>query len=312
MKTPLVIASLFISLMVFGQDFQALDGNTYSKGDTIIIGIHSGYKSYDDIKEYYTTRYSSGYQDVKVNLAFKKYIIKSIGTNSELAKKLYWDEEDIIVRFGTTGFLGDDYYANLNDAVKSGEIISRLPDEGNWIENDKLNDSIAFVYFVKTSPIPTDKFGEEYLYRFMYEKYKSSHEDEFEYYSSVEKAKQTLKSILPKVDFNKQFSLYTSFYLDNYDFENKGFLIRDDNPKYEVADDKNWGQHPSIYIVFPDFEKYKFVSIDPNNANAYIKRKKDRYGDVDRKAYAKINFQIVDVDESKNRIKQIFRKRIVR
>lgn len=295
MKKTLLILFTLSYFFANAQDHEALDGIIYRVGDSVTIGINSGYKSYDDIKE----RYSSGYRDVKKNLAFKRYLIKSIRKGGELAEKMYWDSDDILMRFGTKGFLGEDYYARINNAIKSGEIISRLPTEGNWIENKKLNDSIAFAYFVKSTSIPTEKFSEEYLYRFMNDLYKSSHEDEFEYHNSISKAKKELASILPNVDFSIDFSLYTTFYLDNYDFENKGFLIRAENPKYEVTKAVNWSKYPAIHIVFPEFEKYRFVSIDPEMANSYVKRKKDKYGDVDRKVYAKINYKIVDVGEAK-------------
>ncbi len=297
-KTLFFLVSLFY-ISTFAQEFEAIDGNIYRVGDSILIGLNSGYKSYDDIQEYYTDNYSSGYRNVKSNIALKKYLIKSIGKGGEFAEKMYWDSEDILIRFGTKGFLGEDYYARMDYAIKSGEIVSRLPSKDDFLKYDKLNDSIAFAYFVKSTSIPTEKFSEEYLYRFMNDLYTNSREDEFEYHNSVSKAKNILNSILSNVDFSQNFSLYTTFYLDNYDFENKGFLIRAEDPKYKVANDANWPKYPSIYLIFPEFEKYRFVSIEPEFANSYIKRKKDKYGDIDRKVYARINYKIVDVDESK-------------
>lgn len=297
-KTRLMISLFFLCATVFAQEYQAFDGTTYKVGDSVLIGLHTGYKEYDDIKEYYVSQYSSGYRAVNHDISFKKYEIKSVGTGGETAKKMYYDENTILMRFGTRGFLKEDYIAILDDAIRSGEIISKLPPQELVAHNQKLNDSIAFLYFVKSTSIPIEKFNKEYLYRYMNSLYTKTKEDEFEFQSSLEQAKKNLIKLTSLVDFSKSYAIFTSFDLDNYDFENKGFLIRTEFPKYYVVESADWGKYPGIYIVFPNYDKFRFVSVIPNDANSFVKRRKDKYGNINREVFAKINFKIVNIDDS--------------
>jgi hypothetical protein len=141
--------------------------------------------------------------------------------------------------------------------------------------------------------------------------YDNTREDEFDYHNSLNQAKSELTNNLKKIDFNKQFSINTKLSIGNYNFENHGFLLNEEKLNFNLVEKVKTiftnakSEYPPIDIVFPNFEDFRFLEIEPDYANSFLKRRKDDYGNIDREVYVKLNFNIVNLtQEEKNSLKQ--------
>lgn len=294
---------LFTSIITICQEYEAFDGTVYKVGDSVLIGFNTGYNYYDNISELHVDQYGSSYQDVKKDISFKKYKIKSVGKDANLADKLYEDENTIFLTIGTRGYFKEEYYVILEDAIRSGEIVSRIIPENQRTNYKRFSDTLSLLYYIKTTIIPVDKFKEEYLYRYINDLYTKTKEDEFEYHNALQTSKKEIEKKIQLLDFNTSYSISTTLNLDNYDFEYNGFKITNETLSFKLVKAKTstWGapnDYPAISIVFPNYDKFRFISVYPQYANSFVKRRKDKYGNVDREVYARINFKILNVDDS--------------
>lgn len=308
MKYKLIIPLLFFSLVASSQKYEAFDGTMFKEGDSVLIGEPSedGYRNI-----YY---YDDGFSDVEQHLGGNKFLIKSVKKAVNLSlyeDNWYFDKNEMILKFGKKGLFGNTYYMNIEKAIKSGEVVIKLPPDSLYSKNKRINDTISFVYFVKISDKPIDNFTKEYLYRFMHELYEDTKEDEFEYQNSISKAKNKLSKSIKNCDFDEKYTMYTQLQLSKYNFDKKGFMIKDDKLLYEVVENVRLSTYSSISILFPNYEKFKFVHVNPEDANAFVKRRKDKGGHVDREVYAKINFKFINPNKYKKDISKKYSQNLL-
>jgi hypothetical protein len=167
---------------------------------------------------------------------------------------------------------------------------------------------LTFLYFAKEMKTSSDSLAEEYLYRYMQELYTESFNDEFEYRGALNAANNQLIKRIEQVDFSKTYYVYTSFYLDNYDFNKGGFPIRirpieieDEDeeitfvmvPREPKTGSRNFEVYYSIDLKLLNFNDFQFVKVPEQEAKALLKRRKDKIsGYIDREVYAIINFTL--------------------
>ncbi len=271
------------------QEYTAFDGTVFSTGDTVTVGYNSGYNHYQYIAEYGTS-----YDRATTNLTLKKYAIKSVNETYSKVAAVFYDRAQRIITFGKKGILGVSYYADINEALRSGEIV--VKDNPNALQFDALADSVAFAYFVKELKEPVKQFREEYLQRYFPKIYSSNRNDEFEFQKSLAKGEKGLVQGIEHHNFSQPYRLLTRLNLESYDFEKGGFPLQEENLRLNVVIPgyrlDHAGPYPATDIVFPNFSAFRFVQVDENEANGLLKRRKDRYGSVNREVYATINFEL--------------------
>lgn len=275
------------------QTYTAFDNSVFNVGDSITIGYYSGYEKYDYIKEqYYKSQYDNGIRKIKGGVYNTKHKIIKI----EKDYTALWDTSAYIVEIGETGFLkGYKYYVNINEAVRNGEIIiSKSPFESYKSQIKLFNDSLAFLFKVKQSTKPTQDFALEYLFRFknkIYEKYK---EDEFELDNQKQIAIEILNKNTATLDTASTYYCNIELSVDNYDFTTNSFPIGGFSESYTLIKDVYFG-FPATQLAFINKDKYTRVLVEKATANNFVKRRKDKHGNVNRAIYARVYFKNVQV-----------------
>lgn len=299
---PILITSLFFnSLSVFSQSYTAIDGTEFIVGDSILIGL----PSYESLlgKKLYRYRYiksydanSKRYQSVVKKIHYKYFPIKEIKDVSERFIRDF-DKNAKLIEFGELGFLKTNYYVDINNAIRHGEIMLSFNPAYN--KSKILTDTLAFIFYANISDRPIENFAKDYLIRFKKELYKNTHEDEFEYQKSLKITKEEMLNIYSNFDFSQEFSIFTKLNVENYDFDRNGFPIKIEDlsvraVKYSIDTEENL-----VDINFSNFDKLNFINIESEKANSFVKRRKDNSGNIDRTVYLRINFNLVKEIEGK-------------
>jgi hypothetical protein len=311
MKKILLVLCLSVGISSFAQntDEYVSNGISFKVGDTIQIGRPSSGGYYTYIKKYSS---NSGAEMINYDLSSTKYVICDIHVTSSTIAKAFYSEKSRIISFCTKGFLGMTYYADIDEALKNGEIIldldKALRDSKKVISTepfttDRLTDELAYLSFLKgLRTLSLEQFAEEYMYRYMNALYTRTHDDEFDYRKALTVAKNQLMLGIEQVNFTNSFNIFIRMTLKNYDFENGGFPTDiKDNPMYELIGEK-WDfkvSLNSIGLTFADFKKLQFVKIPENEAKSFLEKMKDRDGTVNREVFAKVNFKVsYSIDKS--------------
>jgi hypothetical protein len=291
MRTILIIIfSILNSLNLLSQSHTAFDGSTFTVGDSIIVGLPSNTSSFEYIKSFDAD--IKGYKEVRKNIVYNKFPIKGIHQNTERFRKDFYNENATIIEFGKTGFLGISYYADIDNAIKKGEIV--LSVNPSFSKNKVLNDTLAYIYHAKTSGNSIDSYKNEYLYRFKRELYQKTHQDEFEYQKSLSIAKKEMQETIDNFDFIQDFTVLTSLNVGNYNFDNSVFPLTEEQLILSIVELNPFLQYKSVNLYFPNYNEFSYIVIDSESANSFVKRRKDRFGDVNRKVYLKISFNLVE------------------
>jgi hypothetical protein len=284
------------------------NGLTLKVGDTIQVGIVE--YSFNHIKE------PDGYGGYKTvdkdrNLVGHKCVVYDANVKAPAIKNEFSRSENNNLQIISFGIGGNVFYADAENAFKSGEFIIKM-NPAPMV--DRLTEPTAFAYFVKDAKMSPDLLVEEYLYRYMHNLYKTSHDDEFESQNALSRAKEQLVQNIEQCDTAKIFSVregiknysyvsiteYIALNLGNYDFVNKGFPLQEKQLEFEIIQSEEDDnallsiiKFASIDIVFLNFKDFRFVKVPENEASALLKRRKGTNGEVDRKVYATIIFSIV-------------------
>ena len=277
------------------QNYTAFDNTVFKVGDSITIGLNSGYKEYKYVTEqYYNDQYDKGVRHVKSNIYNTKHQILRI-TKDYTA---IWDTSAYVADIGVAGFLkGYKYFVNINKALISGEImLSKSPTSKNKVS--VFNDSIAFIYKIKQSPKPISDFALEYLFRFnksIYNKYK---QDEFELDNQKQIATEIIKNNISTTEDSTSYFCGIEIDIDNYDFSTNSFPLGGYFDSYTVITGGVLTEFPQTKIVFINTTDFSRVIVDKAVANSLIKRRKDSSGNVNRKIYANVYFKNIRLPEN--------------
>ena len=270
--------------------YTAFDNSKFKQGDSIYLGYYSGYEKFEYVVEYnYNGQYDKGYRRVKGNLVGTKHKILDIYKDNQAI----WDTSAYVVEVGEPGFLkGYKLFININQAIKNGEIILRQSHNKEY--NRKVlqyNDSIAFLFRVKQSQKPILDFALEYLYRFNNKVFEKYRQDEFELDNQKQIASEVLKTQINKVIDTTTYCINLKLSFDNYDFSSMSFPVGGYDDSYTIIKSADWGKYPSTDMVFVNQKEFSKIQVDKAVANGFIKRKKDKYGNIDRTVFAKVYFK---------------------
>ena len=308
MKSKIIIAILTLgSLIGFSQEnitYKTFDGTAFTELDTIILG--SPYKGnyYSTIKEYYyNSKYSNGYKKVNHNLTNLKVPIRSIHKNTAI-----FSDDVVILKVGNKGVLKAKYHINIEEAVKKGEVII-LSKEKTKIVSTHIEDDLVFCNYVKQSGENIDGNKEEYLFRFKNDLYDKTHEDEFEYHSSLKKGKDELTIKLDSLSDSTVYYLNAELNFQQYDFENKGFPLNEKDIAFNLLrrvstfSSNSKAEYSKIVLKINNFANFAFLHMSPEDAKSLIARRKDTGGRVNRELYARIYFTVKGSEHDENKIR---------
>ncbi len=299
----LFIILIFGASNIFAQEvttYTTFDGSKFTEKDSITIGYPSGYNSsYKSIKEYYYEgQYSNGYREVKINLNSIKIPIINIYRSSEV---FYNDK--VIVKVGEKGLLKPKYHIDIETAVQNGEVIVKSNTKTSLISTF-MSENLAFTNFHKLHGNTARADREEYLFRFQNDLYDKTHEDEFQFQSALKSAEKELTQLALTADTSTIYSIGTSVNLQKYDFDNEGFPINEKeisfkllSPVSRIWNNSNRDLKP-IYLALDNFKNFTFLTISPESSESFITRRKDKYGNVDRKVFIKIFYKLKATNET--------------
>jgi hypothetical protein len=308
MKKNLLVLCLSVGVSSLAQNpgEYVSNGISFKVGDTIQIGPVSSGSYYRYIRKHAS---DVGTEGVDYDLSSKKYTIHNVYVTSSSKVNAFYGENVRVISFGTKGFLGMTYYADIEEALRSGEIVldlgKALRDSKKTIPaeliTNRLVDGTAFLSFVKgLNTIAPAKFAEEYMYRYMSALYTRTHEDEFDYRKALLIAKNQLALGTERIDFSNDFNIAIQLTLKNYDFENEGFPTDvPDNAVYKVV---KWNDKFSdIGVIFIDIKKLQFVEVPEDKAKQLLEKMKDSNGAINREVFAKVNFKVTHSEDKSSK-----------
>ena len=274
------------------KSYVAFDNSTFRQGDSLYIGYNTGYQKFDYIKEYYINQYDKGFRKIPANVVGKKFKILDIYTGGYLNS---YDTSTVVLKIGEKGLLGLKLFVDINNAIRTGEVIINLSPQ--WRTNmsiQQFSDSIALLYKVKQSQQAPSNYALEYLRRLNEMNYDKYREDEFELENQKQITTNKIKENIAKMNDTTMYYTDIELTLDNYDFETMSFPIGRFNEYYKI--NKYLGENfPETNLVFINQNNLTKFAVDKFTANSFIKRRKDRYGNIDRTVFARVYFKSTKV-----------------
>jgi hypothetical protein len=302
MKKYLFILIIFYFKTASSQNlnfYTCTDGSVFKIGDTVTISDpFRGRSYYESIKiYYYKDKILNGYKALDENLSGQKFVLKSISKDTDI-----FYSPKIIFVLGGKGVLSKKLYLDIESAIKNGEIVlkSNMTEKLNA---EVLSDKTAFSGFLKLGNFNVDNYKREYLYRFNYKLYEQVYQDEFKLNKEISSSKTDLINEINTFNSNKLFTLNSTLSFQSYDFENSGFPINEENILLNIMDrvskhTKANFYYPKLALEFNNFPNCRFLPINADEAEKLINRRKDSYGNINRKIYCKIYFKIFSAAES--------------
>ena len=264
------------------------DNSTFSQGDSLYIGFKSGYKQFDYIKEYYFRGlHDKGFRKVVSNIVGKKFKILDIYKEGFLDS---YDTSTAVVEIGEKGLLGLKLYVDINNAIRTGEVIINLsPNYHANMSIKNFSDSIAFLCKVKNSQLPPLNFSLEYLRRFNEKNYDKYHEDEFELDNQKQISTNKIKKDIAIMSDTTMYYTDIELNLDNYDFSTMSFSVEFE--KYYRILPNIAGRFTETNLVFVNQNDFSMLPADKSIANSFIKRRKNNNGYINRTTFARVYFK---------------------
>lgn len=277
------------------------DNSVFRVGDSIYVGIPRDYycckaKTFSYIDDLDVLRNNYYYTNSQVNIALTKFPITNIFKEENSSRR--FDQGTDVVEFGSKGFFGKKYYANIIMALQNGEIIlNKAP--SNTLNAEILTDSLVFLLKTKTSKLPLRNFAEEALFRLHPDKFEKTKNDEFDFNSAVNESLSELNNFVNNISLERTFYTRIDLESGNYDFNVSAFPVT----KWEIyqfgdAKMTDKSLYSSNQLVFINADDCSLVPVDKQTANGFIKRRKNDQGYIDRRIYAKVYFNIVEIPQN--------------
>jgi hypothetical protein len=296
-KLFLSVCFLFILTCTYSQKtepktYVAFDNSTFKQGDSLYIGYNDGYQKFDYIKEYYINQYDKGFRKIPATVVGKKFKILDIYTGGYLNS---YDTSTVVLKIGEKGLLGLKLFVDINNAIRTGEVIVNTdPQWRTTMSIQQFSDSIALLYKIKQSQQAPSNYALEYLQRLNEKNYDKYREDEFELENQKQITTNKIKENVATMSDTTMYYTDIELTLDNYDFETMSFPIGRFNEYYKI--NKYLGENsPETDLVFINQNNFAKFAVDKFTANSFIKRRKDRHGNIDRTVFARVYFKSTKV-----------------
>jgi len=284
-----IINTFLLAILCFplmSQSFTSFEEIRYNVGDTVVFGYKSNPKTgiYQHIKEYNYN--NSIYSGVPIDNFGKYAIIIDIIKDDNI----FYNYNDSIIVVGKKGLRGFKLFVNINEAIKSGEVISLYdrslkPD----ITTPAMSDTATFVLNVLVNKVDLEKnIIDSYLREFDKE-YRNYANDEFAYNEKLAESEPYIRTLINNYDTTTKYYINHKVSFGEYNFDNNSFDIT-----YYPEDEYELG---AFFIGFNKYnrklklvniEEFKKIRIDPTIANKFIKRRKNEYGKINRNVYLKV------------------------
>lgn len=284
MKKFYILLALLAAVNAYSQSHTAYDGSTFTVGDSIKIGIASG-----NIGSYLYI-HNSSLRRISYNQYKQKYLIKRIHPNSS---RHGFAGSPTVIEVGTRGLLGITYHISIDNAIRNGEVI--LKEYPNKILSNPISPQQTFAYNVNTTK--SDSYEEEYLIRFHNDEYKKKRNNEFEFNSLLRRSREEVNKIYSETDYSQTFTTFMEVELGDYDFNEQAFFleIRELAPRL-LPLILQMGQKDlnAIAVYFTNYDEFKKLSINEEEAHSFIKRRTSERGAINRKVYIRIEYKLTE------------------
>lgn len=300
-------------------EFIAYDGQSFKKGDTLILASPS---DFSNSYVYYTQgkgreirkdaisniKTNNGYH--KIDNRFKKLVIKYFRVHSE---------DGVYAVVGTMF----NEMIHINNALRTNEIISKKDYQTLYPTARYFSDTLAYYYSNLFDDSIANNDVIEYLYFYNNESYQHYHQDEFEFSKIVNSTKNTINVSLNQISLKDTLRVNINMTLDQYNFESKSFEITWNRKSLKCytpimggkiyAGDSSFMQK-SIILIFKNLIDFRTIKVDEEIANNFIKHRKSSNGRVNRDVNITLHFLIRDLKKevSKNKREYKFEADIVK
>jgi hypothetical protein len=292
--------------------YTAKDGTVYQVGDTIILASPTDFSN----------NYSHVFQGNKRNYNLSNQFTTKIGdevrthyrSNTRHTIKQFRIFED-----GTTYAVIDNLFNYMVDLDKAMEMNEIFSEDMKGITNEAIpeifTDSIAFLQFLKRQGEITPNNVKEYLYNFDYATYKNVRNDEFAFHERLNVTKEILKLAVKNTDASASYFVGFDDEIGNYDFDRSSFPVAWNNNGGVMIDDY-WerlakdnlsGQIDltDLRIYFTNTADFAEMPLHPERARFLINHRKAANGNIDRKIYMGIQFEITDLVDASHFTQEI-------
>jgi hypothetical protein len=276
------------------------DITNFQKGDTVMLGFRSSNcigRQYKNITLY---KYRNFESYLAQDLSFKTFVIKRTGTGRRFSRNEKYKTDDYYIRFGKKGMISrKDYFANLNDAIKSGEIISDTADVFDKTVNPDSIGALTFYFYIKSNNYSADYFAKEYHYYFMAHKFKIDGywENNPEYTKLLKLAVKTINETIQILDYKDSYSFITVFNIGSYDRKENGYTIKPRDsifipiPGYHDA--------PGTKIILTNINDFSFLPVKKNYTYPFVNKRNHKKDYFTNRIYAKVNLKFLNRPDEK-------------
>ncbi len=144
----------------------------------------------------------------------------------------------------------------------------------------------------------TLKEWNNYAHDYHYETFEKYRNDEFEWMDKLSIIKKDFIKDIANISITDDFSIFSSFKFNEYDFEHLGFPLEvAEGYSYEFSPDRFIHKSKSFRVFFSNITDFNFLPIDKNIARQLIIDKKDKDGEIKRYITVKINMKMIPFEE---------------
>ena len=195
-------------------------------------------------------------------------------------------------------------FIDIAEALENGEVITKdeLSNRYRYKERALLDDSTAFIHFIKRFDGETNEFWKYWLCRYRNDVYNRTHEDEFEFYGVVNEAGEFLLDAAEKLDNTTIYSTKIKVKLDNYDFSSNSFKFLWKGGAFNIFRPSSRCSSTlyAIRLELSNLSRFETLPVPFEQAKSFISNRKNRYGLVDRDVYLWVNWKLTNDLKYKN------------
>jgi len=277
----IIIPLFFIYMNVQAQNtITSYDGQIFSVGDRIQLGYSAlNAREYREIKQQ-SENNSASYSNLQTESYPLSYVTIEEIKEQHDAKIFLHSEPVLLVKSELTP--DKKIFIHLNSAIHRGEIISEKSDNALYETSIPLTTDKMIACCLRVNQLPvSDDIILVYIKSIDTELWKACEKNKFAFNKIKDEYKTQLEKEMKDFDFSKTYLIEVNGNREQYDFDNKGYLLQYNirNPYHP----KDFIEHNRFNFFISNDEKHHFLSIAPEAAEKYELRKKgpkeNGYGD---------------------------------
>ena len=141
--------------------------------------------------------------------------------------------------------------------------------------------------------------ADSYMKKFRYKVWDKYRNDEFELDEKRQETILIMKSRSEKFDPSALYVINTTFSIGSYDFNKSLFPLDSlsEGTHYKYSQNRTYGLPYAYKVKFSNPSLIGDIHMTKNNANKFIKSRKNSYGNVNRNVYSKLFFTISQIED---------------